>query len=218
MRAGSGPHGVSVALRRSWPTLRRSIAVKKISINGFTPGRGKVVHMNTTTSMNARWSRVLNIVGSIAMVVGALDPMEGSLLILPGSGLVALGTFLGRSERRLIAYRVWVLILIVIGVGALWGLSSFGGNSGRSMWWGVLILPYLVGWSMGIWGPGSPRWLLVLGMVVGLWYLVILAMVLGSGGHHGALSAWPGIVIGAIGALTIVGCISRLSKRIPGTM
>jgi hypothetical protein len=169
--------------------------------------------------MNARsiWSRILIVVGSIAMLVGALDPMEGSLVILPGSGLVALGAFLGHSERRLIAYRVGVFILIVIGVGAMWGLSwvgGFGGPSGRSMWWGVLILPYLIGWSMGIWGPGSPRWLLLLGIVVGLWYLAILAMVLkGSGGHHGATSALPGIVIGTIGVLTIGGCISRLTKR-----
>jgi hypothetical protein len=131
--------------------------------------------------------------------------------------LVALGAFLGHSERRLIAYRVGVFILIVIGVGAMWGMSwvgGFGGPSGRSMWWGVLILPYLIGWSMGIWGPGSPRWLLLLGIVVGLWYLAILAMVLkGSGGHHGAMSALPGIVIGTIGVLTIGGCISRLTKR-----
>ena len=39
------------------------------------------------------------------MLVGAIDPIEGSLLILPGSGLVALGTFLAQSERRLITYR-----------------------------------------------------------------------------------------------------------------
>ena len=93
--------------------------------------------------MNARsiWSRILIIVGSIAMLVGAVDPMEGSVVILPGSGLVALGTFLGQSERRLIAFRVWVFILIAIGVGALWGLSmvgGIGGSSGHSMWWGVL--------------------------------------------------------------------------------
>src|ERR1035437_5749484 len=175
--------------------------------------------MNTTPGMNACsiWSRILILVGSIAMLVGALDPMEGSVVILPGSGLVALGAFLGHSERRLIAYRVGVFILIVIGVGAMWGLSwvgGFGGPSGRSMWWGVLILPYLIGWSMGIWGPGAPRWLLLLGIVVGLWYLAILAMVLkGSGGHHGAMSALPGIVIGTIGVLTISGCISRLTKR-----
>ena len=153
------------------------------------------------------------------MLVGALDPMEGSLVILPGSGLVAFGTFLGQTERRLIAYRVWVFILIAIGVGAVWGLTwvgGFGGNSGRSMWWGVLVLPYLIGWSMGIWGPGSPRWLLWLGIVVGLWYLAILAMVLKrSGQHHGAMSAMPVIIIAAIGVLTIVGCISRLRKRIP---
>ena len=101
--------------------------------------------------MNARslWSRILIMVGSVAMLVGALDPMEGSLVILPGSGLVALGTFVGQSERRWIAYRMWVFILIAIGVGAMWGLTmvgGFGGNSGRSMWWGVLILPYLIGW------------------------------------------------------------------------
>ena len=177
--------------------------------------------------MNARklWSRILITVGSIAMVVGAIDPMEGSLIILPGSLLVALGTFLGQCERRIIAYSVWVFILIAIGVGAVWGLTwvgGFGGNSGRSMWWGVLILPYLVGWSMGIWGPGSSRWLLWLGIVVGLWYLALLAMVLKtSGRHHGGIggmsamqSAMPVIIIAALGVLTIGGCICRLRKRI----
>jgi hypothetical protein len=169
--------------------------------------------------MNARklWSRILITVGSIAMLVGAIDPMEGSLVILPGSLLVALGTFLGQSERKLIAYRVWVFILIAIGVGAMFGLTmigGFGGKSGHSMWWGVLILPYLIGWSMGIWGPGSPRWLLVLGIVVGLWYLAILGIVMKrSGQHDGAMSALPGIIIAAIGVLTIFGCISRLRNR-----
>ena len=151
------------------------------------------------------------------MLVGALDPMEGSVVILPGSGLVALGAFLGHSERRLIAYRVGVFILIVIGVGAMWGLSAvggFGGRSGRSMWWGVLILPYLIGWSMGIWGPGSPRWLLLLGVVVGLWYVTLMGMVLHHpGGGHGAMSALPGIVIGSIGLLTIGGCVAALIRR-----
>ena len=199
------------------------MAVTKVSINTFARGGGKVAHMNTTPA-NARgiWSRILIIVGSIAMLVGAIDPMEGSVVILPGSGLVALGTVLGQSERRWIAYRVWVFILIAIGVGAVWGLTwvgGFGGNSGRSMWWGVLVLPYLIGWSMGIWGPGSPRWLLWLGIVVGLWYLVLVAMVLkSSGGHHGAMSAMLVITIGAIGVLTIGGCICRLRKRIPETI
>ncbi|MBU0678929.1 MAG: hypothetical protein KJ626_12525 [Verrucomicrobia bacterium] len=171
-----------------------------------------------TTFSNARdtWSRVLLIIGSISMLVGAVDPMEGSLLILPGSALVALGTYLGRSEHRLIAYRVSVFILIAIGVGAMWGLSSvggIGGNTGHSMWWGLLILPYLIGWSMGIWGPKSPRWLLLLGIVVGLWYVALLVIILRhSGGHREVISALPGIVIGAIGMLTIGGCIIGLKK------
>jgi hypothetical protein len=168
--------------------------------------------------MNARklWSRILITVGSIAMLVGALDPMEGSLVILAGSGLVALGTFLGRCERRLIAYRVWVFILIAIGVGAFWGLNSvggFGGHSGRSIWWGVLILPYLIGWSMGIWGPGSPRWLLVLGIGVGLLYEAIVVMVLAPAVPRVATLGPGTFVISALGVLTIGGCISRLRNR-----
>ena len=165
------------------------------------------------------WSRICIIVGSIAMLLGAVDPMEGSLLILPGSGFVALGTFLGQSERRLIAYRVWVFVLIAIGVGALWGMSmvgGIGGKNGPSMWWGVLILPYLIGWWMGIVEPGSPRWLLSLGIGVGLWYLAILVMVLkGAGRHGGDRSVAPIILIGTLGAATICGCITRLVRRTP---
>ena len=96
---------------------------------------------------------VLIIVGNLGMLVGALDPMEGSVVILPGCGLVALGAWLERRERRLVVFRVLVFILVAVGVGALWALSSvggFGGGSGHSMWWGALVLPYLIGWSMGI--------------------------------------------------------------------
>jgi hypothetical protein len=79
--------------------------------------------------------------------------MEGSLLILPGSGLIALGTYLGGADPK--ASKEWLVLFILnaIGVGALWGLSEaggFGGTSGRSMWWGVLILPYVFGWLLGI--------------------------------------------------------------------
>jgi len=169
--------------------------------------------------MNARhnWSRILVMVGSAGLLVGALDPMEGSAIILPGSGLVALGAFLGPNDRRLIAYRVWAFILIAIGVGALWGLSSLGGiggKSGRSMWWGVLILPYFFGWCLSIWGPGSPRWLLWLGIVVGLWYLGLAVMVSrASGRHHADTDVVTMSVIGAVGLLTIGGCITALVRR-----
>jgi hypothetical protein len=168
--------------------------------------------------MNARmvWSRILFVGGGLAMLFGAVDPMEGSLLILPGSGLFALGTYLGQSERWLIAFRVWVFILIAIGVGALFGLSALGGiggRSGHSIWWGLLILPYMIGWTVGIWGPGSPRWMVWLGIPVGLWYLTLFTMALRGGARAGA-PIWTGplLVIATLGLVTIVGCTYRLVR------
>jgi hypothetical protein len=168
--------------------------------------------------MNARmvWSHVFLVVGGLAMLVGAVDPMEGSLLILPGSGLVTLGTYLGQAERRLIVFRVWVFLLIAVGVGAMVGLSAVGGIGGRSghfPWWGLLVLPYLVGWTVGIWGPGSPRWMVCLGIPVGLWYLTLFAMALRHGVRPGQ-AVWTGplMVIAAFGLVTIAGCIYRLSR------
>lgn len=100
-----------------------------------------------------RWSHGLAILGLVAMVIGALDPLEGSFVILPGTGLVALGALLGNSRHRILLY--WSFVLVAVGVGALWGLSALGGlggNSGRSNWWGLVLLPYPVGWILGLVG------------------------------------------------------------------
>jgi cystathionine beta-lyase family protein involved in aluminum resistance len=107
--------------------------------------------------MNARvlGSRILKVVGGLAMLLGTLDPLEGSLLILAGSGLVALGVYLSGKDRRTVLYWVCAFVLIAVGVGALFALSAvggIGGESGRSMWWGLLILPYPVGWLMALAG------------------------------------------------------------------
>ena len=107
--------------------------------------------------MNSRtlWPRILKVLGSIAMMLGTLDPLEGSLLILPGSGLVALGMYLSGKDRRTVLYWVWTFILIAVGVGAMFALSAvggIGGKSGRSMWWGVLMLPYPAGWLLALAG------------------------------------------------------------------
>jgi len=105
--------------------------------------------------MNKRklWSRVLSIIGAIAVIVGIFDPLEGSVIILAGSGLVALSAFLGRSRHRTLVY--WAFGLIVIGVASLFVVSMLGGvggNSGRSNWWLLTALPYPVGWIMSIIG------------------------------------------------------------------
>jgi len=100
-----------------------------------------------------RWSRILVIVGLVAMLIGAIDPLEGSLIIVAGTGMVALGGLLGRSRHRILIY--WSFVLVAVGVGVLWVLSALGGiggSTGRSMWWGLVILPYPVGWIMGLVG------------------------------------------------------------------
>jgi hypothetical protein len=101
------------------------------------------------------WSRILKVVGGIAMLVGTLDPLEGSPLILLGSGMVALGIWLGQHERNTLLYWSGAFVLIAVGVGAMFALSALGGiggRSGHSMWWGVLMLPYPAGWLMALAG------------------------------------------------------------------
>ena len=170
-------------------------------------------------SGHKRWAYVLVTAGFAAMLVGAIDPMEGSLLILLGSGLVALGTFRGHSERRFKIYRLWVFALITFGVAALWWFSmvgGVGGSSGLSMWWALLVLPYLLGWVMGILGADSPRWSFWLGLVVGCWYVAIpvLMRALPRGAPADADASFQIVqfVIGATGILTIGGTIYRLRK------
>jgi hypothetical protein len=100
-----------------------------------------------------RWSRILAVVGLVVILLGAIDPLEGSLLILPGTGLLALAAWLGRSRCRTLLYRSFALV--AIGVGVMWGLSAvggLGGGTGRSLWWALLLLPYPVGWVMALVG------------------------------------------------------------------
>jgi hypothetical protein len=97
------------------------------------------------------WLRILMSIGLAGMLLGAVDPLEGSLVILPGTGVAALGALLGKSRHRrqlCVAFG-----LVAVGVAAMYVLSAYGGIGGRgghSMWWGVLVLPYPVGWFLGL--------------------------------------------------------------------
>lgn len=165
------------------------------------------------TSHSPFGAKILVVIGNISLLIGALDPLEGGILILLGSGLTALGTYLGRAEAGLIRYRTAVFVLVTIGVGAMWALTAkggVGGSSGRSMWWGLLLLPYLVGWLMALVGPGNPPWFSCLGIGVGVWYFVLCWMVLARPSQESALMV--GMVLAGIALATIGGCLARLTS------
>lgn len=93
-----------------------------------------------------KWIKVLFSIGIAALIIGAVDPLEGSVVILAGSALIALSTFLDKDRHR----KIFLLsfLMIVIGVFFLFYLSSlggFGGDSSLSWWWGLLIIPYPIG-------------------------------------------------------------------------
>ncbi len=100
-----------------------------------------------------KWSRALLIAGLGAMVIGAIDPIEGAAVILPGGVVGALGASLGKARYRRLLY--WACGLIAAGVGALAVLTVLGGaggDTGRSERWGLFLLPYPAGWILGVLG------------------------------------------------------------------
>ena len=96
---------------------------------------------------NINWTRVVYIVGVVALCLCAIDPMEGSVGILIGSILVALSTFITKDRHWKIF--MYCAVAIIVGVFFLWFFSWQGGigdKSKYSMWWIITMLPYPAGW------------------------------------------------------------------------
>ena len=109
----------------------------------------------TAISSDREQRRARNViaVGLAVMVLAALDPLEGSIGVVAGGCLIALGARMRDSRHRVYLY--YCLAMLVTGVAALWILSAvggFGGTSGRSYAWGLLILPYPIGWLASLAG------------------------------------------------------------------
>lgn len=103
--------------------------------------------------MNAKsdWKHVIYIFGIIAMILGAIDPLEGSVLVVLGSTLLGLSTYLKRDRH----WKIFLISTLLIFVGVIFlfyfsSLGGFGGESKLSAWWGLLILPYPIGWLLSI--------------------------------------------------------------------
>ncbi|MFO0787818.1 MAG: hypothetical protein U0805_00070 [Pirellulales bacterium] len=96
---------------------------------------------------------VIVLIGFVGMLLGATDPLEGSLVVLPSCAVVALGAYLGHSRAGRL--NCLALAFVAVGVTFLFILSAMGGlggNTGRSMWWALVLLPYPIGWLLGVAG------------------------------------------------------------------
>jgi MFS family permease len=97
-----------------------------------------------------KFLKVLFIIGVVALIIGALDPLEGSVVIVAGSIIMTISAYLRRDRHR--KQFLTFSILIVVGVFSLFFFSSFGGfgKGALSWWWAILVLPYPVGWLASI--------------------------------------------------------------------
>ena len=96
-----------------------------------------------------RLSRILAVIGFAALLIGAVDPLEGSFVILPGAVVVSVAAGLVRSRYRKLLYIS--AALIGVGVSAMVGVSAIGGlggGTGLSRWWALTFTPYPVGWIL----------------------------------------------------------------------
>ena len=98
-----------------------------------------------------KWIRIIYILGIISLIAGALDPLEGSVIIAVGSALIALSTRLAHDRNRRIF--LTTSIMIITGVCFMFYFFfffGFGGTSTLSWWWATLIIPYPIGWLINI--------------------------------------------------------------------
>lgn len=100
-------------------------------------------------SERVKWYRVVFIIGVAATVIGAIDPMEGSVVIAMASICLALSTYYMRDRYAKIF--IVAAIMVVFSVAALWYVSSLGGfDPKKEWWWTVILIPYPVGWLISI--------------------------------------------------------------------
>ena len=107
--------------------------------------------VNQLDLRHPRFVSATGITGYVAMILGAIDPLEGSIVVLLGISLLAWAAWLRGSIRR--SRLAWAWAGVAVGVGVMWIMSAMGGiggSTGRSMWWALMLLPYPVGWVYGL--------------------------------------------------------------------
>lgn len=96
------------------------------------------------------WKGLLYTVGILNLFLGALDPLEGSLLIVLGSVLITVYKhWRGDSHKKGF---LAACIMIAVGVGYMFFLSNLGGIGphAKSWWWIIPVIPYPAGWLLTV--------------------------------------------------------------------
>lgn len=97
------------------------------------------------TNSKSLWNRRFYVTGIILIIIGALDPMEGSILIELGTLLLTITTQLSKDRHKFLF--LISTLLISVGFFSLWFVSSLGGFDPKTEWWWLIfILPYPIGW------------------------------------------------------------------------
>lgn len=98
------------------------------------------------------WNKILFRAGVIAHLLGAVDPLEGSVIILSGAFLVFITSWLQHDRFR----KFFLISFILISAGVFliflfsW-LGGFGGDDSILPWALTLtILPYPAGWLLNL--------------------------------------------------------------------
>lgn len=94
------------------------------------------------------WKGLLYTVGILNFFLGALDPLEGSILILIGSALITVYKYL-RGDRHKKGFLAGCL-MIAVGVAYMFYLSTLGGigPNAKSWFWIIPVAPYPLGWIL----------------------------------------------------------------------
>ena len=167
-------------------------------------------------SPGSRLVSAAGTLGHLLALVGAVDPLEGSVLVVAGCVLVALHAWLAGSPRVLVAYRAGVAVMAATGVSMLWFISSrggLGGPDGVPLSWALLILPYPAAMVAGFSGPGGPRWVAFGGCAVGLGYLGIAAVLAWRPPPQAADPADIAALLASLGLALLAACAARIAVR-----
>ena len=170
-------------------------------------------------SLRSRLVALTGTAGHLLALLGAVDPLEGSVVVVIGCALVALHAWLTGVPRALLAYRTAVAVMAGFGVAALWGFSAlggFGGEEGVAGAWALFVLPYPAALVALFSGPAAPRWVAWGGCAVGAGYVAIAAVIVLRPPPHGGNPFDTAALVGSLGLALLAACAARMAWQRSG--